>query len=194
MSSSVSAKSSPSSSPSELAWRALRKQDPQLTVDGFWEKFVTRFPGRVYRVLPGDLYAKRAFNKTPKGAVTSQNAAASFDEAAASCKVKVNKIVKECRRLNQKYTDPHFDIEIDLKLGIRNCLNGLVDGDYIEQGPMSVKRVPVRPGEHVDRNGYGVANKLIQEIFENPQFFVDGVSAGMSSTFPPSRLATTNCG
>ena len=188
-----SSSKSSSESSSELAWRALRTQDPQLTVDGFWKKFVTRFPGRVNRVLPGDLYAKRAFNKTPNGAVTSQNAAASFDEAAASCKAKVSKIVKECRRLNQKYTDSHFDIETDLKWGICNCLNGLVDGDYIQHGPMSVKRVPVRPGEHVDRNWYDITDNIMQEIFES-QFFVDGASAGASTTSPPSRFAITNFG
>jgi hypothetical protein len=37
----------------------------------------------------------------------------------------VEKIVKECRRNNQKYRDPHFDLELDLKTGQNNCLKGL---------------------------------------------------------------------
>jgi hypothetical protein len=37
----------------------------------------------------------------------------------------VDKIVKECRRINQKYRDPHFDLEFDLKMGQNNCLTGL---------------------------------------------------------------------
>lgn len=34
-------------------------------------------------------------------------------------------IVKECRRVNQKYRDPHFDLEIDHKLCRRDCLDSL---------------------------------------------------------------------
>lgn len=51
--------------------------------------------------------------------------ARSYEEAAELCKAKVEKIVKECRRINQKYRDPHFDLEFDLKMGQNNCLTGL---------------------------------------------------------------------
>lgn len=37
----------------------------------------------------------------------------------------MEKIVKECRRINQKYRDPHFDLEFDLKMNRGDCLTGL---------------------------------------------------------------------
>lgn len=49
----------------------------------------------------------------------------SYEEAAAICRAKVEKIVKECRRINQKYRDPHFDLEFDLKMNRRDCLDPL---------------------------------------------------------------------
>jgi hypothetical protein len=49
----------------------------------------------------------------------------SYEEAAALCRAKVEKIVRECRRINQKYRDPHFDLELDLKMNRRDCLDGL---------------------------------------------------------------------
>ena len=80
---------------------------------------------------------------------------ASYEEAARICKEKVAKIVKECRRVNQKYRDPHFDIEFDLKWGIKDCLS-MLSGDepswWENFSPGSVKRVT--------------------DIFEKPQFFI----------------------
>lgn len=71
------------------------------------------------------------------------------------------KIVKECRRVNQKYRDPHFDIEFDLKWGAKDCLS-MLSGDTEESwwenfSPGSVKRVA--------------------DIFDKPQFFVGGATA-----------------
>jgi hypothetical protein len=55
------------------------------------------------------------------GTTTTQ----SYEEAAAICRAKVEKIVRECRRINQKYRDPHFDLEFDLKMNRRDCLDPL---------------------------------------------------------------------
>ena len=86
---------------------------------------------------------------------------ASYEEAAAICKAKVEKIVRECQRVNQKYRDPHFDIEFDLKWGVRDCLRTLqADGNEDRWGnfdPGSVKRVG--------------------DIFEKPEFFIKGATA-----------------
>lgn len=60
------------------------------------------------------------------------NAQASFEEAAAICRAKVEKIVQECRRVNQKYRDPHFDLEYDLKTGRRDCLESLSNENIID--------------------------------------------------------------
>ncbi|PSS20630.1 hypothetical protein M430DRAFT_66307 [Amorphotheca resinae ATCC 22711] len=73
---------------------------------------------------------------------------ASYAEAAAICKVEVEKIVKESRRVNQKYRDPYLDIEFDLKCGTKDCLTML---------PGSVKRVG--------------------DIFDEPEFYKSGATA-----------------
>lgn len=92
------------------------------------------------------------------------NAQASFEEAAAICRAKVEKIVQECRRVNQKYRDPHFDLEYDLKTGRRDCLESLSnenfidfsssdsDSDYHHPRPRSHSRR--RRGDYGDRDRY----------------------------------------
>jgi hypothetical protein len=80
----------------------------------------------------------------------------SYQEAARICRDKVAKIVNECRRVNQKYTDLHFNIEFDLKAGPQDCLRTLND-DEAEYNPRSTKRVT--------------------DIFESPKFFSDGATA-----------------
>lgn len=126
----------------------VKKQPPQKSIDQFWDKFTTKHPGKVFTILPDNLYAKRAAAYAPKGSIPGQNALASYQEAADACKKKVEKIVKECRRLNQKYRDPHFDIEADIKRSQQNpdippdCLTALNEDTTAFQ-PMSVKRIEV---------------------------------------------------
>lgn len=69
----------------------------------------------------------------------------------------MDKISKECRRVNRRYRDLHFDMEFDLKMEKWDCLETLVgqQGD-IPFSPKSVKRVG--------------------EIFEDPKFYVDGAT------------------
>ena len=119
------------------------KQLPQKGVDDFWKKFNTKYPGKVTTILPDNPYAKSKAAKTPSGVVEGQKAVKSYNEAAADCKRDVERIVRECRRINQKYRDPHFEIELDLKCGIRNCLNGL-NRRSDNMNPKDVKRVSVR--------------------------------------------------
>lgn len=128
--------------------RRVKRQAPQKSIDEFWDKFTTKTPGKAFTILPDNLYAKRAAAHAPKGAILGQNAVASYDEAAAACRAKVAKIVKECRRINQKYRDPHFDIEADFKRSLKDsrttpdCLCGL-DQKWTALKPLSVKRVEV---------------------------------------------------
>ncbi|ETI28385.1 hypothetical protein G647_00834 [Cladophialophora carrionii CBS 160.54] len=137
--------------------RKIRRQPPQETVNQFWDRMAPRFPGKVFTVLPDNPYARKKAAKTPHGTVSGQRAAKSYEEARAECEKDVNRIIKECRRLNQKYRDLHFDIEWDLKSGQRNCLDGLsTPGDSMK--PKGVKR--------------------ITDIFEKPQFFINGPTAG----------------
>jgi hypothetical protein len=125
-----------------------RKHAPQRSIDDFWNKFNTKHPGKIFTILPDNLYAKRAAAHAPKGSIPGVNALASYEQAVDSCRNKVDKIVKECRRLNQKYRDPHFDIEADFKRSQAlpdtpaDCLTGL-DKKQSDFQPMSVKRVEV---------------------------------------------------
>lgn len=74
--------------------------------------------------------------------MNGQIAVKSYDQAAAECKHAVEEIAKECRRVNHKYRDPHFDIEFDLKRNRRDCLDAL--GEVPDKTyPKSVKRIPV---------------------------------------------------
>lgn len=126
----------------------VKKQAPQKSIDEFWDKFTTKHPGKIFTILPDNLYAKRAAAHAPKGSIPGKSALASYEEAVQACKAKVAKIVKECRRLNQKYRDPHFDIEADFKRSQAfpelppDCLTSL-DKEISEFQPMSVKRVEV---------------------------------------------------
>lgn len=122
--------------------KKVKKRVPQANVDEFWSKFTTKFPGKVHTILPGNHYAKTKAAKSQEGVIPSQSAGKSYEEAAVECKAAVEKISKECRRLNLKYRDPHFDIEWDLKCSRRDCLDGLVSMGW-DMAPRSVKRIPV---------------------------------------------------
>lgn len=106
---------------------------PQRKVDEFWTKFTARVPGKATTVLPKNEYAERLSKRnSAKEVGGGTNAQASFEEAAAICRAKVEKIVQECRRVNQKYRDPHFDLEYDLKTGRRDCLESLSNENFID--------------------------------------------------------------
>ncbi|KAL8669767.1 MAG: hypothetical protein Q9168_005661 [Polycauliona sp. 1 TL-2023] len=133
---------------------------PQIAMDKFWKDFTTKKPGKTFNILPGHVRAKRAAIKASIDAETPKNAVTSYEQAAAACKAEIDSIVGNCLRLNQKYKDPDFDIERDLALWLRcgwpqDCLVPL---GKQEKGllPRSVKR--------------------IEDIFEDPQFDVGGIS------------------
>ncbi len=139
----------PAPAPAPRPRLPARKQAPQRNIDDFWDKFTTKHPGKIFTILPDNLYAKRAAAHAPKGSIPGVNALASYEEARELCCKKVAKIVKECRRLNQKYRDPHFDIEADFKRSQAfsdipsDCLTAL-NQDTTDFRPLSVKRVEVR--------------------------------------------------
>ncbi|KAL8666873.1 MAG: hypothetical protein Q9202_001113 [Teloschistes flavicans] len=135
--------------------KKVKKRVPQRNVDEFWDKFTTKFPGKIYSILPENVYAKTKAAQSPAGLVHGQATGKSYEQAAADCRAAVTKIAKECRRVNLKYRDPHFDIEFDLKRNRRDCLDSL--SRESDLGPKSVKRVP--------------------DIFDNPVFFKEGISA-----------------
>ncbi len=115
------------------------------------------------------------------------------------CRAKVAKIVAECRRVNQKYRDPHFDLEADLKLERRDCLNGLSNwrdtgksrepynrdtkgfgnnaaGGKGGDGPGPLPPPPP-PLDFRDSDFRPMAVKRVVDIFDKPEFFIDGPTA-----------------
>ncbi|KAK4195169.1 putative calpain-1 catalytic subunit [Triangularia verruculosa] len=106
------------------------KFGPQRKVDEFWESFTSKNPGKVTNIIPKNEYAEKLAKRTAAKDLTNggsggKTTSTSYEEAAALCRAKVEKIVKECKRVNQKYRDPHFDLEWDLKTETRDCLESL---------------------------------------------------------------------
>jgi hypothetical protein len=99
----------------------ISNKAPQHTLNEFWESLICEKPGKVTTIFPRYLYAKSLSRTNATNASFSQgNAAAGYEAAAAECRAKVSRIVKECHRTNEKFTDPDFDIEGDF--AIQNCL------------------------------------------------------------------------
>ncbi|KAH8839422.1 hypothetical protein MCOR08_006363 [Pyricularia oryzae] len=185
------------------SWNSSKNQAPQERLDDFWDKFTTKTPGKAMRILPRKDYTPKKQKERPGESV--QLKPVSYDEAVAQCKAKVAQVVKECRRVNQRYRDPHFDLEIDFQLRRNQCLvslsnrrrdimamratnrkDGAVHGvetqsraglaqakasSYGQGGPR-----PRPPPSH-QQNFRPMAVHRVTEIFEKPQFFVDGPSA-----------------
>lgn len=136
--------------------RKIDKHTPQESINRFWSRFYAKYPGKVFTVLPENPYAQKKIAKAPNGVAQAQRAVRSYEQAREECIRDVKRIIRECRRVNQKYRDPHFDIEWDLKKGRRYCLEGLEkpNEDY---NPKAVKRVTVKSrgfvtgGWHADR-------------------------------------------
>ena len=128
------------------------KRSPQQIVDTFWAGFSASNLGKITKILPDNYHAKSVLQR-PDADEGCHGAVESYEEAARICKEKVKKIVKECRRINQRYRDPHFELGQDFDhIDCDDALRGLVFeyGDS-KHDPKSVKRVG--------------------EIFEKPQFF-----------------------
>jgi hypothetical protein len=104
-----------------------KKKDPNKTpqemVGDFWDKFFSKKPGKVTSIFPRSLYATLLPPVPARGLSSARNAAESYETAARECRERVRRIVRECNRTNEKFTDPDFDVESDPD---GNCLNGLV--------------------------------------------------------------------
>jgi hypothetical protein len=95
---------------------------PQDVINEFWNALITKKPSRVTKVFPPSLYANLLPPPRKSGVIKGQNAAESYEAAAQECRARVKRIVRECRRTNEKFTDPDFDITDQPT----NCLEGLM--------------------------------------------------------------------
>ncbi|KAL8422340.1 hypothetical protein RB596_002900 [Gaeumannomyces avenae] len=182
---------------------------PQEKLDEFWSRFSARTPGKATRLLPQKEYGDggdgggRQRRRSSKGVGSTQRTQASYEEAAAQCRAKVAQIVKESRRVNQRYRDPHFDIELDLQLGMRDCLEALDNikptappprrpgprrpgpsnrGDAQEEGQGQERQGPPSGGRRRRLGGFEpgfipMAVHRVVDIFDKPQFYIDGPTA-----------------
>ncbi|CRK22634.1 hypothetical protein BN1708_003573, partial [Verticillium longisporum] len=180
-----------------------KKKSPQEQLSAFWSSFHSRSPGKVTSIFPRALYANLLPSldaNHPKWRTnehsTSRNAQESYEAAARECRARVRRIVRECERTNEKFTDPDFDIERDPN---NNCLNRLIRDDaqvvandqYIDNDPQAAPGMatttsrescdakPVlqncRPGAGVEYS-FGSIHR-VDWIFENPQFTINGFSS-----------------
>ncbi|KAL8909956.1 MAG: hypothetical protein Q9171_004722 [Xanthocarpia ochracea] len=146
---------------------------PRQTIKKFWKKFTIKSSGKPFAVLPSSSSAKPKTTQSPTKTVPFL----SYGDAAVGCKTKVQKIVRDCRRMNQRYKDPNFDIEFDLReknriKRIEDCLVPL-GGRVGELLPGSVKRVEVSLVTGVGRPQL----RYLKEIFEKPQFLLEDMNA-----------------
>ncbi|KAI9867798.1 MAG: hypothetical protein M1813_007620 [Trichoglossum hirsutum] len=100
---------------------------PQQVLEAFWDDFITKTPGKVTSIFPHSLYANLLPPEYLKHTAVNRNAADGYKAAAEECRKKVRRIADECRRTNEKFTDPDFDIEEDFGCG--DCLHGLPPSD-----------------------------------------------------------------
>jgi hypothetical protein len=85
---------------------------PQSAVDKAWARFSVKIFSNVTAIVPGlNPFHQQASPPPEQGQLVTTN----FEEAAKACKRMVEKIVEEHKRVNQRYRDPHFDIDLDLK-------------------------------------------------------------------------------
>lgn len=169
---------------------------PQAGINDFWSKFATKKPSKVTSIFPRLLYASiLPEHPDPRGVASARNAADSYKAAAQACREKVAKIVRECHRTNEKFTDGDFDIESDFD-GRRNCLNGLVyceDDDNEEKSSRARSRSPP-PAVRRELGGRlrGTMRKRgvemrelycpssvhrLEWVFQDPKFTIDGFSS-----------------
>ncbi|KAK0707169.1 hypothetical protein B0T21DRAFT_416338 [Apiosordaria backusii] len=109
---------------------ALEKRDlspVDVVIHSFWDKYITKTPGKVTTIFPPSLYSSllprpSTFTKNDTTASpTTTNFGSSYTAAAEACRAKIARIVRDCRRTNSKFTDPDFD----LRGNQWDCLLGL---------------------------------------------------------------------
>ncbi|CAK7234430.1 hypothetical protein SEUCBS140593_008939 [Sporothrix eucalyptigena] len=113
-------------------------------------------------------------SSSPIGASTS-NAAASYETAAQACRAAVARIVHECHRTNEKFTDSQFNLELDPR---RNCLRGLVRRRMVDGG----EEYALQP-HHTPR-----AVHRVDWIFEKPVFVKGECSEDTKKGFAASDV------
>lgn len=149
--------------------QSSREKTTQQKINRFWKTYTTKSSSKPYTILPQESSAKR---REFSAARSLEDATVSYEEAAAACRLEVEKIVRDCQRRNQKHDDSDFDIEEDLGKQHEDCLVPLgVENNDLR--PQSVKRVEVCLLTPI---GYP-SLRCVKQIFEDPQFLIEGLDA-----------------
>ncbi|KAH6693495.1 calpain family cysteine protease [Plectosphaerella plurivora] len=128
---------------------------PQATINNIWKTFQKRKFTKAVSVLPFDPVAPSAGSDRPNELLN-----AGYERAVDECRRKVQKIIKECRRVNSRYRDPGWDLDWDLKWEKGNCLNSLGTTKW----DISRKSI-ANANSNVPK-----AVKRVHEIFDKPTF------------------------
>ncbi|KAH7162133.1 hypothetical protein B0J13DRAFT_490704 [Dactylonectria estremocensis] len=138
-----------------------KKLPPQKSINRIWKKFSKRKFHTALAVLPFDPVVPPATSNQPNELLS-----AGYTRAAEECRRKVEKIIKECKRVNMRYRDPGWDLDWDLKYEKGYCLNSLGTQKF------EIKRTTLLSSKAVVPK----AVKRVHEIFEKPTFMkvVDG--------------------
>lgn len=121
---------------------------PQDAIDKSWARSSVKIFSAATTVLPVSDPEGSDHQQASQPPEQGQLVAANFEEAAKVCKQKVEKIVKEHQRVNQRYRDSHFDIDIDLKSRKGICIGTLTEPTrwVFEDGP------DIRPNGHLPKS------------------------------------------
>ncbi|KAF4462584.1 hypothetical protein FALBO_10605 [Fusarium albosuccineum] len=131
-----------------------KKLPPQKSINRIWKKFSKRKFHRALAVLPFDPVLPPATYQS------NELLLAGYDRAAEECRRKVEKIIKECKRVNMRYRDPGWDLDWDLKYEKGHCLNTLgVQKFELNRTTLLSSKAAVPK-----------AVKRVHEIFEKPTF------------------------
>ncbi|TVY16830.1 Calpain-A [Lachnellula arida] len=143
---------------------------PQETINKIWKRFSARKFSKATVLLPfaANEHSKDPSKKPHQPSIperTNLLVSEDFERAVQECRLRVKKLVKECRRVNMRYRDPDFDIDWDLKWEKGYCLNGLGGSKFEVDG-----RAFTRITSNVPK-----AVKRVHEIFEEPTFLKDKI-------------------
>ncbi|KAG9257198.1 uncharacterized protein F5Z01DRAFT_617296 [Emericellopsis atlantica] len=139
-----------------------KRLPPQQSVNRIWKKFSNRKFHKALSVLPFDPVQPPACSDRSNELLSD-----GYERAVEECRRKVEKIVKECKRVNQRYRDPGFDLDWDFKYEKGNCLNSLGSSKFELNSTTLLSSTASVPK----------AVKRVHEIYDKPTFMRE-VSAG----------------
>jgi hypothetical protein len=94
-----------------------KRLPPQQSINKVWKKFSNRKFYTALSVLPFDSVAPRSLDRP------NELLSEGYERTAEECRRKVEKIVKECKRVNMRYRDQGWDLVSDSRDSGRCVIN-----------------------------------------------------------------------